>query len=108
MDSEDPLFILYTSGSTGKPKGMVHTNAGYMVYTAYTFKNVSIMRKTTSLVASRYWLDNGHSYILLWSLIEWSDNGDLPVPSYPDFSRFLGNYRKTSTYFILRQQPFAL
>ena len=40
MDAEDPLFILYTSGSTGKPKGMVHTTAGYMVYTAYTFKNV--------------------------------------------------------------------
>jgi acetyl-CoA synthetase len=39
MDAEDPL-ILYTSGSTGKPKGMVHTTAGYMVYTAYTFKNV--------------------------------------------------------------------
>src|SRR5690606_14800970 len=40
MDAEDPLFILYTSGSTGKPKGMVHSTAGYMVYTAYTFKNV--------------------------------------------------------------------
>ena len=40
MDAEDPLFILYTSGSTGKPKGMVHSSAGYMVYTAYTFKNV--------------------------------------------------------------------
>src|SRR5690606_40804805 len=40
MDAEDPLFILYTSGSTGKPKGMLHTTAGYMVFTAYTFKNV--------------------------------------------------------------------
>jgi acetyl-CoA synthetase len=39
MDAEDPLFILYTSGSTGKPK-MLHTTAGYMVQTAYTFKNV--------------------------------------------------------------------
>ena len=39
MNAEYPLFILYTSGSTGKPKGMVHTTAGYMVYTAYTFKN---------------------------------------------------------------------
>jgi acyl-CoA synthetase (AMP-forming)/AMP-acid ligase II len=34
----------YTSGSTGKPKGMVHTTAGYMVYSAYTFKNVLIMK----------------------------------------------------------------
>ncbi|MEL6485161.1 MAG: AMP-binding protein, partial [Bacteroidota bacterium] len=41
MDAEDPLFILYTSGSTGKPKGMMHTTAGYMVYTAFTFLNVN-------------------------------------------------------------------
>ncbi|MEM1010301.1 MAG: AMP-binding protein, partial [Myxococcota bacterium] len=40
MDAEDPLFILYTSGSTGKPKGVLHTNAGYMVYAATTFKYV--------------------------------------------------------------------
>jgi len=40
MDAEDLLFILYTSGSTGKPKGMVHTTAGYLIGTAYTFTNV--------------------------------------------------------------------
>ena len=40
MNSEDPLFVLYTSGSTGKPKGIVHTTAGYMIYTEYSFKNV--------------------------------------------------------------------
>jgi acyl-coenzyme A synthetase/AMP-(fatty) acid ligase len=33
-------YSSFTSGSTGKPKGMVHTTAGYMVYSAYTFKNV--------------------------------------------------------------------
>ena len=37
MDAEDPLFILYTSGSTGKPKGMLHTCAGYMVYTCLLY-----------------------------------------------------------------------
>ena len=36
MDSEDPLFMLYTSGSTGKPKGILHTQAGYILYTGLT------------------------------------------------------------------------
>ncbi|TRZ03229.1 hypothetical protein DNTS_031473, partial [Danionella cerebrum] len=36
MDSEDMLFMLYTSGSTGKPKGIVHTQAGYLLYTSLT------------------------------------------------------------------------
>ncbi len=36
MDSEDTLFILYTSGSTGKPKGLIHSTAGYLLYTAMT------------------------------------------------------------------------
>nr|AOE43277.1 acetyl-CoA synthetase/acetyl-CoA ligase [Rostrostelium ellipticum] len=40
LDSEDPLFILYTSGSTGKPKGLVHTQAGYLLYTTMTHKLV--------------------------------------------------------------------
>ncbi|HSR61317.1 MAG TPA: AMP-binding protein, partial [Robiginitalea sp.] len=46
MEAEDPLFILYTSGSTGRPKGMVHSCAGYMVYTAYTFKNIFQYRES--------------------------------------------------------------
>jgi acetyl-CoA synthetase len=90
MDAEDPLFILYTSGSTGKPKGMVHTTAGYMVYTAYTFKNVFQYREGDIFwcTADIGWI-TGHSYIVYGPLL----NGATTVlfegiPSYPDFGRF--------------------
>lgn len=90
MDAEDPLFILYTSGSTGKPKGMVHTTAGYMVYTAYTFKNVFNYEENDVFwcTADIGWI-TGHSYIVYGPLL----NGATTViyegvPSYPDFSRF--------------------
>lgn len=90
MDAEDPLFILYTSGSTGKPKGMVHTTAGYMVQTAYTFKNVFNYEDNDIFwcTADIGWI-TGHSYILYGPLL----NGATTVifegiPSYPDFSRF--------------------
>src|SRR5690606_32465298 len=65
MDAEDPLFILYTSGSTGKPKGMLHTTAGYMVFTAYTFKNVFnyLENDVYWCTADIGWI-TGHSYIL--------------------------------------------
>ena len=90
MDAEDPLFILYTSGSTGKPKGMLHTTAGYMVFTAYTFKNVFNYQD-----GDVYWCTadigwvTGHSYIIYGPLL----NGATTVifegiPSYPTHSRF--------------------
>lgn len=90
MDAEDPLFILYTSGSTGKPKGMVHTTAGYMVFSAYTFKNV-FNYKTDDVfwcTADIGWI-TGHSYILYGPLL----NGATTIifegiPSYPTYSRF--------------------
>jgi len=65
MDAEDPLFILYTSGSTGKPKGMLHTTAGYMVYAAYTFKNVFQYEENDIYwcTADIGWI-TGHSYIV--------------------------------------------
>ena len=90
MDSEDPLFILYTSGSTGKPKGMLHTTAGYMVQTAYTFKNVFNYEDNDVFwcTADLGWI-TGHSYLLFGPLL----NGATTVlfegvPSYPDYSRF--------------------
>lgn len=90
MDAEDPLFILYTSGSTGKPKGMVHTTAGYMVYTAYTFKNVFNYDENDIFwcTADIGWI-TGHSYILYGPLLNGATTVIFEgVPSYPDFSRF--------------------
>ena len=90
MDAEDPLFILYTSGSTGKPKGMVHTTAGYMVYTAYTFKNVFQYREQDVYwcTADIGWI-TGHSYIVYGPLANGATTLMFEgVPSYPDFGRF--------------------
>ena len=44
LDSEDVLFMLYTSGSTGKPKGLVHTQAGYLLYTGMTHQVSSVVK----------------------------------------------------------------
>ena len=90
MDAEDPLFILYTSGSTGKPKGMVHTTAGYMVYTAYTFKNVFQYREHDVYwcTADIGWI-TGHSYIVYGPLANGATTLMFEgVPSYPDYGRF--------------------
>ncbi len=90
MDSEDPLFILYTSGSTGKPKGMMHTTAGYMVYSAYTFKNVFQQKENDVYwcTADIGWI-TGHSYIVYGPLANGATTVMFEgVPSYPDYSRF--------------------
>lgn len=90
MDAEDPLFILYTSGSTGTPKGMVHSTAGYMVYTAYTFKNVFQYREQDVYwcTADIGWI-TGHSYIVYGPLANGATTLMFEgVPSYPDYGRF--------------------
>jgi len=90
MEAEDPLFILYTSGSTGKPKGMVHSSAGYMIYTAYTFKNIFQYRENDVYwcTADIGWI-TGHSYIVYGPLLNGATTVMFEgVPSYPDYGRF--------------------
>ena len=90
MDSEDPLFILYTSGSTGKPKGLQHTTAGYMAFTAYTFKNVFQYQNDEVYwcTADIGWV-TGHSYIVYGPLLNGATTLMFEgIPTYPDAGRF--------------------
>ncbi|MEQ9455362.1 MAG: acetate--CoA ligase [Phycisphaeraceae bacterium] len=72
LDAEDLMFILYTSGSTGKPKGIMHTTAGYMVYTYATSQVTFDLKPATAEAESPdvYWCTadigwiTGHSYII--------------------------------------------
>jgi acetyl-CoA synthetase len=90
MDAEDPLFILYTSGSTGKPKGIVHTSAGYLVYTSLTHKIVFDYQESDIYwcTADIGWI-TGHSYIVYGPLSNRATSLMFEgVPNYPDFGRF--------------------
>ncbi len=103
MDAEDPLFILYTSGSTGKPKGMVHTTAGYMVQTAYSFKNVFNYQDNDVFwcTADLGWI-TGHSYILYGALLNGATTLMFEgIPTFPDAGRFwdiIDKYKVTQFY----------
>ena len=90
VDAEDMLFILYTSGSTGKPKGVVHTTAGYMVWAAYTFRNVFQYDKGDIYwcTADVGWI-TGHSYIVYGPLLEGATTLMFEgIPTWPDAGRF--------------------
>ena len=90
MDSEDELFILYTSGSTGKPKGIVHTTAGYMIYSQYSFQNVFQYNEGDIYwcTADIGWI-TGHSYIIYGPLLAGATSIMFEgVPTFPDAGRF--------------------
>ncbi len=90
MDAEDPLFILYTSGSTGKPKGLLHTTAGYLLYTAATFKYIFDYHEEDTFwcTADIGWI-TGHSYIVYGPLCCGATSIMFEgIPSYPAPDRF--------------------
>lgn len=90
LDAEDPLFILYTSGSTGKPKGVLHTQAGYLLYAAFTFDYVFDYQPKDIYwcTADVGWI-TGHTYLVYGPL---SQGATVVLfegtPQYPTPSRF--------------------
>ena len=98
LNAEDPLFILYTSGSTGKPKGVLHTTGGYMVYTAWTFKNIFDYHPGDIYwcTADIGWI-TGHSYITYGPLAAGATTmmfEGTPSAGVPDSARFWHEVQK--------------
>ncbi|MEY2342074.1 acetate--CoA ligase [Acidithiobacillus sp. IBUN Pt1247-S3] len=88
--AEHPLFILYTSGSTGKPKGILHSCAGYLLWTKVTSHWAFDLRAEDIYwcTADVGWI-TGHSYVVYGPLA----NGATVflyegAPMYPHPDRF--------------------
>lgn len=90
MDANDPLFILYTSGSTGKPKGILHSTAGYLLYSAITHQYVFDYHPEEIYwcTADVGWV-TGHSYIVYGPLLNGATTLIFEgIPNHPTPARY--------------------
>lgn len=103
VESEHHLFYLYTSGSTGLPKGLIHSTAGYLLYTAYTLQTAFDIKENDIFccTADIGWI-TGHSYCVYGPLALGITTVILEgLPNYPSYYRFfdiVDKYKITHLY----------